>query len=120
LNFWDTWCTACVQELPDFNQFKAEYPQVDVIAVVPERADVIPWMNRKDYQKFTPGVDWTEWVISFTMYNAEERDLYALLGGKGALPMTVIVDGNGVIVFNKEGSMHLKDLKEIVEPLIND
>ena len=118
LNFWDTWCVPCVNELPEFNELKGEYPEINIIAIVPDRADVIPWMNNKGYQKITPDVDWTEFSISFATYNAAEEDLYIKLGGTGPLPMTVIVDGNGVIVHHTVGSMHLAELQAIVGPLM--
>ena len=120
LNFWDTWCVPCVNELPEFNELKEEYPEIDIIAIVPERPDVIMWMNNKGYQKITPDVVWTEFSISFAMYNGEEEDLYAKLGGTGPLPMTVIVDQNGVIVHHTMGSMHLAELQAIVAPLMEN
>ena len=120
LNFWDTWCVPCVKELPEFNEFKETYPEVDIVAIVPKRSDVITWMNNKGYQTFTPDVLWTDFSISFAMYNAAAEDLYAKLGGKGALPMTVIVDQNGVVVYQTEGSMHFEDLQEIILPLMEN
>ena len=120
LNFWDTWCVPCVNELPEFNELKEEYSQINIVAIVPERADVIIWMNNKGYQKITPDVEWTEFSISFATYNALEEDLYIKLGGTGPLPMTVIVDENGTIVHHQVGSMHLSELQAIVTPLLND
>lgn len=120
LNFWDTWCVPCVKELPEFNEFKVAYSEVDIIAIVPKRPDVITWMNGKGYQTFTPDVLWTDFSISFAMYDAEQEDLYAKLGGKGALPMTVVVDRNGVVIYQTEGSMHYEDLQEVVLPLLEN
>ena len=120
LNFWETWCQACVEELPEFNEFKVAYSEVDIIAIVPKRPDVITWMNGKGYQTFTPDVLWTDFSISFAMYDAEQEDLYAKLGGKGALPMTVVVDKNGVVIYQTEGSMHYEDLQEIIMPLLEN
>ena len=120
LNFWDTWCVPCVNELPEFNELKEEYPEINIVAIVPNRPDVIVWMNNKGYQKITPDVEWTEFSISFATYTAAEEDLYVKLGGTGPLPMTVIVDQEGTIVHHTEGSMHLADLKAIVEPLMNN
>jgi thiol-disulfide isomerase/thioredoxin len=121
LNFWETWCVPCVNELPEFNEFKEMYSEVDIIAIVPKRLDVIEWMNGKKYQSITPDAEWTEFSISFAMYDAAEEDLYEKLGGyKRALPMTVIVDENGVIVYHTEGSMHLEDLQEIIVPLLEN
>ena len=34
LNFWETWCQACVEELPEFNEVQEEYgDQVQIYAI---------------------------------------------------------------------------------------
>ena len=77
------------------------------------------WMNSKGYQKITPDAEWTEFSFSFATYNAAEEDLYAKLAGTGPLPMTVIVDEEGIIVHHQVGSMHLDELQSIIAPMLN-
>src|SRR5277367_3973049 len=33
LNFWATWCSPCVQELPSLEQMQRDLPQVNVVTV---------------------------------------------------------------------------------------
>lgn len=120
INFWATWCNPCIQELPEFSELKEEYPEIEVVAVAScatNNTELIQWMNDKEYRKVTPEADWTEFVFSFGWY-VEADKVWENLGGKGALPTTVIVNQEGVIVHHQNGKMNLEQLRDIVEPLI--
>ena len=115
INFWATWCSGCIAEMPDFNRIATDYPEIDVVAITCqpyETTDVFEWLNKNQ-------TAWLGYDISFG-YSANER-LNATLGAKkGSLPMTVILDKDGTIVFNKEISRDYEQLKEIIEPLLAD
>ncbi len=94
VNFWATWCTACVHELPFFDQLQADYSDtVDVIALhaVQVTDDVDAYLAGFNYK------------IPFAL--DETGGIIKSFGGSTTLPMTVIIDPNGVITYNKVGSV---------------
>ena len=113
VNFWATWCSGCIAEMPDFNRFAEDYPEVEVITITCkpyETSDVFTWLK-------TNKPEWTEYKLTFGY--CESEMLNRTLGAKkGSLPMTIVVDKDGKIVFNKEISRDYEQLKEIVLPLL--
>lgn len=102
INFWATWCTPCVAELPYFEKLAAEHPEVDVIAVHSSLTteDVEKWIQNSG--------------ISLNFALDETGDVIASLGGGEMLPQTVVVDGEGVIVYNQIGSVTYEELTQIL------
>lgn len=102
INFWATWCTPCVAELPYFEQLAAEHPEIDVIAVHSSLVteDVEKWIQNSS--------------LDLTFALDEAGDVIASLGGGEMLPQTVIVDSQGVIVYNQIGSVTYEDLARIL------
>ena len=107
INFWATWCTPCVAELPYFEALQKTYPDdVSVVAIHSNLVtdDVREFLNREAY------------ALSF----AQDTDgtVMTRLGGSTQLPMTVIVDRDGTIVYNRVGSMTFDRLTALIEPLL--
>ena len=114
INFWGTWCTPCVKELPYFDRIAKEYgDQVAVVAVhcmespAPPAAAYVE-ENFSDYS-----------VLFAYDYGEMQNDYYTLLGGRGSYPYTVILDERGVIQQVIFTSVTYDDLKAAVDPLIN-
>ena len=113
INFWGTWCTPCVNELPYFDQIASEYAgQVDVIAVHTHMVfDTAPEYISKYYADSQ--------IIFAKDYPVDDTGLnggyYSSLGGRGAFPYTVILDGDGIIVASFISSVEYEELKEVVE-----
>ena len=93
INFWATWCTPCVKELPHFDELAANKPDINVIA--------IHGSSTRDVDEFINN-NWPDHTITFAQDNLDgDKCLtYLMLGGKGMWPMTVIVDGDGKVVYN--------------------
>ena len=107
INFWATWCTPCVAELPYFEALQKAYPDdVSVVAIHSNLVtdDVREFLNREAY------------ALSF----AQDTDgtVMIRLDGSTQLPMTVIVDRDGTIVYNRVGSMTFDRLTALIEPLL--
>ena len=116
VNFWATWCTSCIAELPDFNKYQEDYADDVVVLAVNfesyETAEFVSdWMNENQ-------PTWTEYALIFGRYE-KDNNLYSKLGfTSGALPGTMIINREGIIVYREDGSMHYEDLQEIIAPLI--
>lgn len=110
INFWGTWCTPCVKELPYFDQIATEYKDsVSVIAVHTNMlSDTAPEYVKNHYAASD---------IVFACDNSTEG-YYGLLGGRGTYPYTVIIDENGVVRNVFVSSLHYEDLKTAVDAII--
>lgn len=80
LNFWATWCTSCIQELPKLEALKAKYgDKVTFVAVnAGEKSNLIERFLKK-------------YKFSYTLLKDEERVLSKSVG-VDSLPVTIVVD----------------------------
>lgn len=119
VNFWETWCQACIEELPSFNRIQEEYgDKVEVIAVVGKTSTVdsaLAWMNKSGWSVFDKESDWKNFSLTFAYLPAETC---TGLGCGGMLPRTVIVDKSGIIAHEQDGSMTYEALKSIIDELL--
>ncbi len=103
INLWATWCTPCVKELPDFDRlYRERREEVTVLAVhvPPVTADVEDYLSRYDY------------VMPFAVDGDGALD--ALLNESAVLPQTVIVSGNGIVSYNREGAVGYEELVRLI------
>lgn len=117
VNFWGTWCTPCVNELPYFDQIATEYK--DNVTVVAIHSSASKETSPEYIKGHYPNSN-----IVFANDIPDENDTfngkyYLNLGGSGAYPYTVLLDENGVIqeIFVK--ALHYEDLKAAVEKIQN-
>jgi len=111
INFWGTWCTPCVSELPYFNQIASEYDDVTVIAV---HSNLLADETEATYIKG----HYPDSKIIFCRDSGESKqtsDYYMALGGRGTWPYTVVLDENGVITDIFVSSLTYDDLKAAVQ-----
>ena len=107
INFWGTWCTPCVNELPYFDQIATNYKDdVNVIAIHTNMINDTAPSYVNEYYKGSN--------IIFATDLANE-EYYTLLGGRGTYPYTVIIDENGKIVKIFVAAVHYEDLEEVVK-----
>lgn len=108
INFWATWCTPCVAEIPYFDELVKNHPEINVIA--------IHGSSTRDVDKFIAD-NWPQHVLQFAQDNLDGKTCltYELLGGAGMWPMTVIVDEDGKVLYNSTKSFHsYDDLEQLV------
>ncbi len=111
INFWGTWCTPCVNELPYFDQIASDYKnEVSVIAVHTNMVSETAPTYIKDH--------YPESNIIFTR-DLDLEGYYSMLGGRGTYPYTVVLDENGVVVKIFFEALEYNDLKEVVESELN-
>ena len=111
INFWGTWCTPCVNELPYFDRIAADYADdVSVIAVHTNMvSDTAPGYIKDHYPESN---------ITFAQ-DLESEGYYSLLGGRGTYPYTVILDDNGIVVKIFFEALKYEDLQAVVEEQLN-
>lgn len=119
VNFWETWCQACVQELPEFNEIQVKYAeQVEVIAIAGVTSTVdeaATWMSEKGWHVFDEAHDWVDFSLTFGYLPTQ---ICTDLGCGGMLPRTIIVDKSGIVAFEVDGSMTYESLEQEIEKLL--
>ncbi len=114
INFWGTWCTPCVNELPYFDQIASEYADsVTVVAIHTElKFETAPEYIGKYYADSN--------IIFAKDYGAGFiGGYYSSLGGRDAYPYTVILDEDAIVSAMFVSSLTYDDLKTVVEELLS-
>ena len=111
INFWGTWCTPCVNELPYFDQIAANYP--DTVSVIAVHTFMVNETEPAYLASHYPNSN-----ITFA-HDGEGEAYYTLLGGRGTYPYTLVLDEDGVIVKVFWESLHYEDLEAVVEAQLN-
>ena len=107
INLWATYCAPCLEEMPLFIALENEYPEdVAVLAVHPSLAV-------EDVSAFVTARGWplqAAWD--------ENDEIWPLVGGSSLLPQTIVVDRDGVVVYNAPGSVTDELLHALLEGMI--
>lgn len=102
INFWATWCGPCVKELPYFDALQEKY--ADKVSVVAVHSDLVT----EDVPAYLAPLPYK---IPFAL---DDEGVLTGFGGSMMLPHTVVLDENGVIIYNQVGSLTYEKLEEIV------
>ena len=105
INFWATWCGPCVAELPYFDQLFRDYG--GSVAVVAVHSSLVT----EDVDAYLANYGY---AIPFAL---DSCGVLAAYGGSTMLPQTVILDQDGVIVYNAVGSVTYEQLESLVGAL---
>ena len=95
LNLWATYCTPCVQELPYFDAFYREHE--DDVAVLAVHASLVT----EDPAEFLAGKGYR---FPFAVDTGDDR-IWRIVNGSSTLPQTIVLDRNGVVIYNQKGSV---------------
>ncbi|MBQ3020433.1 MAG: TlpA family protein disulfide reductase [Clostridia bacterium] len=116
LNFWETWCQACVEELPEFNEVQVEYGdkvQIYAIAgVTSTQAEIAEYLNTGGWKVYDSESDWSTFSLTFAYMS---YDACLEMGYNGILPRTIILDKSGLIVYEGDGKLSYERLKELID-----
>ena len=115
VNVFATWCTACIQEIPDLVEVQKEMQAkgVNIIGIVTDTVDDTG-ENREALEKAKLIQEKTKANYSFLM--PDKTNFNGRLNGIQALPETFFVDKNGQIVGGTySGSHNKKDWAAIIE-----
>ena len=98
--------------LPYFDQIATEYK--DKVSVIAVHTDMMENTAPSYIAEHYPTSD-----IIFAK-DTKGEGYYAALGGRGAYPITIIIDEEGIIHYSVLTALTYEDLKEMVESTLND
>lgn len=100
LNFWASWCPACVAEMPDFESAHSVLgDQVRFVGA-----------NMQDLSRIDAQQMVNQTKVSYTLIEDPEGELYAFFGGI-SMPTTIFIDAAGNIVDTHSGAIFGGDLE---------
>jgi peroxiredoxin len=107
LNFWATWCTPCQRELPAFQQFQAQQapdgPAILAVDVAETSDQINAFLTKFSISGLNILID----------SEAKVSDSYGIFN----LPVTFVIDEQGIVRYPKYGAMTVDDLKAYVTAL---
>ena len=116
INFWGTWCTPCVNELPYFDRIASDYAEdVTVIAIHTNMiCETAPPFIQTYYADSN-----LIFAKDFTAEGSTAEQYYTALGGRGTYPYTVILDETGTVIELFVSALEYEDLQKVVESQLN-
>ena len=90
INFWATWCVVCKEEMPLLNSMYKEFKEKDIVFVAVNYQDTDKKIKR--FLKTTP--------VNFPVLLDPKGKVTEGLYGASGLPVTILVDREGTVVYN--------------------
>jgi thiol-disulfide isomerase/thioredoxin len=110
INFWATWCTPCVEEMPDLQALREHYlaRKLEVVGLAIDNTSAVQEFRRKlgiKYPLLVAGSGGTELAR-------------ALGNASGGLPHTVLLDASGAVRYSHLGRIKMVELKQAIETVL--
>lgn len=112
LNFWATWCGPCEREIPTLQEFTREQARTQGDAVV---LAVDMQETQEDVRRFLDARSVTSLLVLLDE-TGEVSDQYGVFN----LPVTFVIDRDGVVRYPKYGEVTLDELHAYVDALNED
>jgi len=107
LNFWGTWCPPCMAEMPDLVRYQREYKNKGIQFVGITHTSPIRNV-RQTMKRF--GVNYPVLIGTSKIFG--DFDI------SDVLPVTIVVDHNGIVRDRIEGFMTPEEFDQKVKPLL--
>ena len=102
INFWATWCPPCVEEMPELQKFSEKNPQVDLRLVsIQEDSETVADFLKEQNLKLKPILD----------SSGKIAQQYRI----SAIPTTLVVNAQGVIIYRKTGPVTASELEKVLK-----
>jgi thiol-disulfide isomerase/thioredoxin len=112
VNFWATWCTPCILELPEVQEVQDRNPETLSVITVNRRQSL---GEAEDFLAQLQGTDGAE-GLSFTVDGLDPTDAlyerYVRL--KPAMPVSIFINSEGVVTSVYNGVMRLPQMEQAV------
>lgn len=108
LNFWATWCSPCVQEIPSLNEFQKRFAQSGVVVVA-----VSVDKNPQKYRRFLDRIH-----VSFDTARDPKADIPTEYGTFQFPESYIIKDGRIVRKFDNAADWTSDDITQYVQSLL--
>ena len=107
VNFWASWCPPCVEEMPTLELLQKEFLQQNVLFVgigIDSPSNIREFLEKTpvSYPILVGGLDGSS--LSKQMGNTQ-----------GALPFTVIINGQGKATYSKLGKISEEELRKAIK-----
>ena len=120
INLWGYWCTPCKEELPGFinvyNDITAKYG--DVIEMVAIHQGTT-FLKDDDYEQVSDYIKDQNASIKWG-YDDASDSYFKMLGGTSIYPITIVVDGDGIVRLNRVGKLSESELLKVVEDILSN
>ena len=95
INLWATYCASCVQELPEFSDLYLEHKDDLTVLAVHNS------MKLMDTNEYLADKDWAMPIADDT----DDNLIWNIVGGDTTMPQTIVLDRNGIVIYNQKGSI---------------
>ncbi len=112
LNFWASWCSPCLAEIPDLVAFQEVYGGrgLKVVGVGIDEAHKLNNVAR------TLGMNYPILVADPDSGGLQVMEPWG--NTSGVIPFTVVIDRDGRVVFKHRGPLQRDELDEVLRPLL--
>ena len=105
VNFWATWCSPCIEEMPELSDFHQRHQARDAVVLGVNMEDLPP----AELQRFVE-----EWFISYPILLAPV-DGSTTLGTISALPTSILISPEGKVVSRRVGTISAHWIERMME-----
>jgi thiol-disulfide isomerase/thioredoxin len=115
INFWATWCDPCREEFPDLVKLNNAYKgKVDFVTVsLDDLADI-----DRDVPKFL--AEMKSEMPAYLLHTPDEEAAINMVSKEwsGNLPMTVLLEANGKVGYQRNGRLKYETVKENIDRVL--
>lgn len=110
VNFWATWCSPCLKEIPEFVRMQEKFGHrgLQFVGIAIDNRDKVREFAAKFRMNYPVLVGEIEAIELVRMVGNE----------RGGLPFTVIVDRKGRLIGSELGGLNEHKLAAIIEPVL--
>jgi thiol-disulfide isomerase/thioredoxin len=110
LNFWATWCPSCLKEIPEFMALQTQLGEkIQFVGIALDDLEAVKIFQQKtavNYPLLISG-DWAGFQLAKKLGNLIS-----------AIPYTVVVNRDGLVVYRHSGELSASELQAVIAPLL--